>query len=268
MTILDAIVLGAVQGLTEFLPVSSSGHLILAREIFGIGVESGIAFDAMLHFATSLAVVVYFRSDIWILVRTLGRLTTGTSEFKDRALLFAIIVATIPAVLFGYLLEDLIGMAFRDATLVALTLLLGSTIMFVAERWWRDTTFLLSPPSLRIAFVVGLFQSLALIPGMSRSGMAISGGMLMGLSREQSARFAFLIAVPLMLGAGAKKIAGMSLDGTGIEIMSLLAGSASAFFIGSIVIHYFLKFLRTNSLFPFIIYRVIIAFVALAVIYF
>lgn len=267
MTTFDAIILGVVQGLTEFLPISSSGHLILAREVFGIGLQSGLAFDAILHFATALAVIVYFRKDVLEIIRTPFRMISGTSEIPERAMLYGIVAATVPAVLLGYLLESSMETIFRNAALVAGALVVGSLVMFAAEKWWKTQTFLLSPPSLRIALAIGLFQSLALIPGMSRSGMAIAGGMIMGLDREQAARFAFLLAIPLMLGAGAKKMNDIGLAGLFDEGAALLMGAASAFIVGVLVIHYLLKFLRTHTLMSFIVYRLILAAAVLFVLF-
>ena len=264
MTILDSVILGIVQGLTEFLPISSSGHLILAREVFGIGIESGLAYDAILQFATVLAVIIYFRSDVWSLIMTPFRMISGTAELPERLTFYGVVSATIPAVVLGYLLENIMATVFRDGTLVALTLLLGASIMYAAERWWRTQTFLLGPPSMRIALVIGLFQSLALVPGMSRSGMTIAGGMIMGLDREQAARFSFILAIPILLGSGLKKMIDLGLSGMNDIGIPLLAGAMSSFIVGVIVIHYLLRYLRTHSLMPFIIYRVVLAFAALA----
>jgi undecaprenyl-diphosphatase len=259
MTILDAVVLGVVQGLTEFLPISSSGHLILAREIFGVGIGSGLAFDAVLHFATALAVVVYFKNDIIGLFKAavdiISRREDSTSMHK---LLIGIIVATIPAVFLGLLLEDMMDTVFRNGALVAGTLLIGALIIFAAERLAKADVMMIAP-SVKKALAIGFFQSLALIPGMSRSGMAISGGMLMGFTREQAARFAFLLAIPLLLGAGAKKFYDLSAGEGSIDMLVLFFGALTAFAVGIAVIHYLLKFLRTHSLMVFVWYRVFLA---------
>lgn len=265
MTLFEAIILGVVQGLTEFLPVSSSGHLILARTLFGFSPEGGLAFDAVLHFATALAVVGYFRKDILQLIGAFPSVVKGI-DHSHATLLKAIIVATIPAVCVGFLLEDYMATVFRNEMLVALTLLLGALIMWSAEKYAAHGTDM--SPNLSRGLAIGLFQTLALIPGMSRSGMAIAGGMYMHLTREAATRFAFLLAVPLLLGAGAKKILDVA---TGSEMMdpsTLLAGGITAFLVGLVVIHYFLRFVRTQTLMPFVWYRVLLAAVVLVTLFY
>ncbi len=259
MSILDAITLGVVQGLTEFLPISSSGHLILARELFGIGLEGGLAFDAMLHFATACAVLVYFHTDIRVLVRTaIDFMLRRPTESTSVRLLFGIVLATIPAVILGVLLEDKMNTVFRSAELVATMLVIGSLIMWAAEKWARafDES---GAPAFKGALAIGFFQSLALIPGMSRSGMSIAGGMFLGLRREHAARFGFLIAVPLLLGAGAKKIADLSVTGVGNDLPAIIIGAAMAFAVGLAVIHYLMRYLRTHSMMVFVWYRLALA---------
>lgn len=258
MSILDAILLGLLQGLTEFLPVSSSGHLVLAHELLGWGVVGGLAFDAVLHFATSLAVVAYFWRDIARLIRDAWHWVARRDVAPEsKRLIVGLAVATVPAVILGLLLEDVMETTFRNPALVAATLILGSGIMFAAEKWGKVVAETLG---WKRALSVGFFQSLALMPGMSRSGMAISGGMLLGLSRETAARFAFLLAVPLLLGAGAKKIFDLGASG---ELLSfavpLIAGAAAAFVSGALVIHWLLRFLRTRTLYVFVWYRLILA---------
>jgi len=271
MSVLDNVILGVVQGLTEFLPVSSSGHLILVRDFFGLATSSGLAFDAVLHFATALAVVAYFWRDIshllsrcvyWALGRGIG--------VHEKMLIIALVVATVPAVILGLLLEDIMATAFRSSFVVAGALVAGSVVMFLAEKYIPRTPLGKKPVDnfqqggslldWKRALLVGLFQSLALVPGMSRSGMAISGAMLMGISREEAARFAFLLAIPLLLGAGGKKLLDLGASG---ELVAgawvIAAGALSAFFVGIVVIHYLLLFLRTHSLMVFVWYRLLLA---------
>lgn len=266
MTILDAALLGVVQGLTEFLPISSSGHLILMRDLFEVGLQSGLAFDAVLHFATALAVVAYFRNDVLKLLHASWCFIARLDQHETVCRLqHAIIIATIPAVVFGYLLEDIMATVFRDGTLVAVTLVLGAFIMWAAEKWGSVHPELQGVPTYKNSFLIGLFQSFALVPGMSRSGMAISGGMLLGLSREEAARFAFLLAIPLLLGAGAKKLFDLSVTGANGETGALVVGALTAFIVGIAVIHYLLRYLRTHSLMIFVWYRIALAAVVLVV---
>lgn len=235
--------LGVVQGATELLPVSSSGHLILTHA--WLGATSGdLAFDALLHFATALAIGVYFRKDIARIVRSVN------------PELIALAVATIPAVIAGLLLEDTMATLFRSPELVAYMLLAGSVLMIGAEYMLARRTQHVAELNWKQAITVGVFQSLALIPGMSRSGMSMVGGISMGLSREGAARFGFLLGVPLLLGAGAKKTLDLGIGGVSL---GMVAGAVVAAAVALLVIHVFLKFVRTHTLTPFIAYRVILA---------
>ena len=259
MTITESIILGVVQGATEFLPVSSTGHLILARTLFEVENVNALAFDAILHLATAAAVLIYFREDIWLLLQTvlrkLGRLPVNE---RDETLIYALIVATIPAVVLGLLLESLMESLFRSPLLVAGVLVLGSFLFIFAE--WR---YIHQPrrPDIEVGkgFKIGLFQTLALIPGMSRSGATIAGGMLCGLSRHEAARFAFLLAVPVIVGAGCKKLLELLTSDETVLWLPILIGAATAFVTGLAAIHFMLAFVRRHTLWPFIWYRIILA---------
>lgn len=258
MTILDAVLLGVVQGVTEFLPISSSGHLIIARAIFGFSGEGGLAFDAVLQLATALAILVYYAKDLW-------GLCTGFIRKEESALkeVFFLGIATIPAVLLGLFLESYMESAFRSTALVAGTLLMGAGVMAFGEWWMKRQAH--AELSARGAIGIGLFQSLALIPGMSRSGMTIAGGLIMGLTREAATRFAFLLGIPILVGSGGKKLIDI-LDGVegSVALAPLFWGSITAFVVGLVVIHYLLKYLRTNTLMVFVWYRVILALIVFA----
>jgi undecaprenyl-diphosphatase len=247
------VILGLVQGMTEFLPVSSSGHLILAREVFHLSTENGLAIDAVLQLATVFAVVVYFWSDLWALLTR-----------AQRSTLYAIILGTIPAVVLGVFLEGYMETAFRSAELVAYTLIAGSVVLLLAEyvpkptvapRWWLQ------------GIVVGLFQALALVPGMSRSGMTIAGGMFVGLTRSDAARFGFLLSVPILLGSGLKKFADLGTSGV-LDSMGLplIAGALVAFVSGLLAIYLLLALVRKTPLTVFVVYRVVLAVLILTLI--
>lgn len=259
MTIIDASVLGLVQGLTEFLPVSSTGHLILTRTLFGIQEGHGLAFDAVLQLASVTAVCVYFWGDIWTLTQTLlrklGRLPVNK---KDETLLYALFIGTIPAFVFGLVLESYMESLFRSPLLVACVLILGSVFFMVAEYRYqnvpRDNTM-----SVSTGLKIGLFQVLALVPGMSRSGATIAGGMLLGLTRTESARFAFLLAIPIITGAGLKKLLELIASGESVNLVPLIIGSTVSFVVSLLAIHVLLSFVRKYSLWPFIWYRIILA---------
>ncbi len=260
MSFLDATILGLVQGIAEFLPISSTGHLILAREFLQLEVEYGLAVDATLHFATALAVILYFRKDLVGLVSaTMHYVRTREIEKTQATLLLALVLGTIPAVFFGLLLEGTMDTLFRSTTLVAWVLIVGSVLFLVAEYVLKRYE---QPKQLTVGkgVLIGLFQALALVPGMSRSGATISGGMLLGLTREQAARFAFLLSLPIIVGAGSKKL--LELGEAGIPSAEWLAiGFAAlvAFSSGIASIHYLLKFLKNHSLVPFVVYRVALA---------
>lgn len=263
MNFFDAIVLGIVQGLTEFIPVSSSAHLIIVRDFLGIRPEGGLAFDAILQLATILAVAVYFYKDIYALCRSLLLWVLKkemTSEHKT--LIISIVVGTVPAIVLGLLLESYMETVFRTALLTSVTLILGSCIFFLAEKYARHDQ-ILSPKK---GFTIGLFQALALIPGMSRSGMTISGGLFLGLSRETATRFSFLLSLPIITGSGLKKAYDLISQGEmGSVGGHVLVASVFSFFVGLIAIHFLITYLKKHSLSVFAWYRIALAFVIITV---
>jgi undecaprenyl-diphosphatase len=261
MDVITAVILGIVQGLTEFIPISSSGHLVVVREILGVHRENGLAIDAVFQLATAVALAVYFRRELGRLLKVLYGLTAGkVVDTADKLLLSALLLGTIPAVVIGILVEDYLDTAFRSISVVVAGLLIGSLIMIVAERLFTG----LKELSVKSGLKIGLFQALALIPGMSRSGMTISGGLFLGLTRAAAARFAFILGIPIIAGSGVKKLLDLGLDGTLADMfVPIIAGSVAAFISGILAIHYLLLFLRRHTLHVFIVYRVILAFVLL-----
>lgn len=253
----EAIILGIVQGLTEFIPISSSGHLILIRDLFGFGLVGTLSFDAVLQLATTLSVLVYFRKDILKLIKTFLKIVKNeTVEEKDSTMVYGIIIATIPAVIFGLLLEDYMDTVFRNIDLVAVTLLVGALIMWFADEFALQNREL----NKKNSFVIGSFQSLALVPGMSRSGMTISGGLFMGLNRIEATRFAFLIAFPILFGSGLKKVLDLYASGQlNVIGFDVFIGAIVSFVVGLGAIHFLVKFLEKNTLKVFVWYRVLLA---------
>lgn len=255
---MESLLYGLLQGLTEFLPVSSSGHLVLLHAIFGPGAND-LAFDAVLQLATVLAVVIYFRSDLMTLINTiLRRLSRLPVNEKEIILAYALIIGTVPAILVGLLLESYMETIFREPLLVAGVLVAGS-VLFVFAEWRyrkgsRDDKITISK-----GFYIGLFQCLALIPGMSRSGASIAGGMLIGLSRAEAARFSFLLAIPVIGGSGIKKLLELAASGEINDWSGLLVAGLTAFLAGLFAIHFMLSFVRRHTLWPFIWYRVALA---------
>jgi len=260
MTILDALVLGVVQGITEFLPISSSGHLIIVRDVLGLQVPEGLAVDATLQLATAFAVVWYFKKDLWHLLMGVFDWMRGNIVSKDtKVLILALLFATIPAVVAGLFLESTMDTIFRNSHLVAWVLIAGSVLFIFAEFYSRKIP-LEQPLTVQKGILVGLFQVLALVPGMSRSGATISGGMIMGFSRASAARFSFLLSVPIILGSGGRKLIDLGSVGTPVSEWVLIGVAALVAFVsGLAAIHFLLTFLRTHTLLPFVLYRVALA---------
>jgi undecaprenyl-diphosphatase len=253
-----------VQGLTEFLPISSSGHLIVVPFLLGWHdpfIES-LAFSVMLHAATLLALLIYFRDD-WLRVIPAGLAAIrdrSLGDDPDRRLAWLLAVATIPAVIVGVALNDLIETAFREPRLVAVTLVIGAAILFIADRLGshsKDERSISFP----VAFGIGAAQAVALVPGVSRSGISISAGLFAGLTREAAARFAFLMATPITAGAALwelrKLVAGEA--GVDLPLVPLAAGMAAALLAGLLAIAATLRFLRSNGVGVFVVYRLLFA---------
>jgi len=259
MELLDVIILGFVQGVTEFLPISSTGHLVLVRELLVIDGVNALAIDAILHFATTAAVMIYFRQDLLRLLQVaMRRLSRLPVEEKDMTLLYALLIGTVPAVVVGVLLEPVVSTYLRTATVVAVILFFASLFFLYAE--WR---YSVSPPRGRITLKrglqVGLFQMLALLPGMSRSGATIAGGMLVGLTRIEATRFSFLLAIPITLGVGTKMTLDLMQEEGSVDWVLISVGAGVAFVTAMVVIHFFLAFIRKYTLWPFVWYGIILA---------
>ena len=259
MDVFDAVLLGIVQGITEFLPISSTGHLVLFREWFNINDVHALASDAVFHFATALAVIIYFAKDLMVLMsavfRKLGRLPVNE---KDITLVYALVIGTVPAVLLGLILEGVVTKYLQSAAVVAGMLFIASLFLLFAE--WRYYSY---PPrqtlTVRRGLLIGCFQAIALIPGFSRSGATIAGGMLLGLSRYEATRFSFLLAIPITMGVGIKKTLDLISLGTAVDWLPLFVGAVVAATTAFIVIHFFLNFIRKFTLWPFIWYGIILS---------
>ncbi|MCW9054617.1 MAG: undecaprenyl-diphosphate phosphatase [Candidatus Pacebacteria bacterium] len=261
MDFTSAIILGAVQGITEFLPISSSGHLILAREALGLETFYGLSIDAVLQLATSLAILLYFWRDFWkMAVSGFNWLRGRVIPTEERILIIALVVGTIPAIIFGLLLEGMMETTFRSAELVAWTLILGAVFFFVAERLAKQSRTL----NVKRGFWIGMFQVLALIPGMSRSGSTIAGGLLLGLSRTDAAHFGFMLGFPIIFGSGMKKLLELGGNGGILSIgWPLAVGAATAFIVGVLAMHLMMRYLKNHTLDVFVIYRIALAVLVL-----
>jgi undecaprenyl-diphosphatase len=258
MSILQSLVLGIVQGLTEFLPISSSGHLILIPHLFGWGAHS-IAFDTTLHLGTVAALLVYFWEDLWGIVLSFQKDFFGKrlsfKKYSETSWLgLKILIGCIPAGILGILFSDVFEGVFRGVNYVVVFLILGSLLMLLAELLKVEKGDL----SLGKSFVVGIFQSLALFPGVSRSGATISGGMLMGMSREAAAKFSFLLSIPIVVIAGVFELVSSSQIFHTISVVDFLVGFFASFVSGMFAINFMLGFLKTHKLYIFIVYRLVL----------
>lgn len=259
-----AAILGVIQGVTEFIPVSSSGHLILGREIIGVSSANALAFDAVLQMATAFAILAYFWSDIIAFFQGTGEKIAHTNISLTTKTIGVIAVAIIPAVVAGLFLEPVMETVFRNTDIVAGGLIVGSLLILAAEHIPRKDNQELT---MGRGVVVGLFQCLALIPGMSRSGSTISGGLFAGFSRQTATSFSFLLGLPIFLGAGAKELLELGLGGN-LETLGwpLLVGSIAAFVSGLAAMHALMYFVRNHRLDWFAGYRIIIAVLVLVLI--
>jgi undecaprenyl-diphosphatase len=259
---LEAIFLGLLQGLTEFLPISSSAHIRIAGELFGTNADPGATFTAITQIGTELAVLIYFRRDILRIIRAwvsqIARKQLAASEKADARMGWLIIVGTLPIVALGYFGQEKIRNDFRSLWLVATTLILFGLILGIADKFGKTERQLheLTP---RHGILYGLAQSLALIPGVSRSGATIAMGRFLGYSREAALRYSFLLALPAVFGSGLYELKGALGETTTDQVFSLtetLIATGVAFIIGYAVIAWILKYVTTKSFKPFIVYRV------------
>ncbi|MCX4552434.1 undecaprenyl-diphosphate phosphatase [Streptomyces sp. NBC_01387] len=269
MSWFESFVLGFVQGLTEFLPVSSSAHLRLTSAFAGWP-DAGAAFTAITQIGTEAAVIIYFRRDIARIVSAWFRSLTDRSlrGDQDARTGWLVIVGTIPIGVLGILLKDQIDTSFRDLRVIACTLIAMGVVLGAADRLAaRDESGgrhragkqrkSLQEMSVKDGLVYGLCQAMALVPGVSRSGATISGGLLMGYTREAAARYSFLLAIPAVLASGAFELKDAGSSGQVAWGPTLLA-TVVAFAVGYAVIAWFMKFISSKSFMPFVVYRVLL----------
>ncbi|MDO5025807.1 MAG: undecaprenyl-diphosphate phosphatase [Trueperella sp.] len=265
MNILQAIFLGIVQGLTEFLPISSSAHL---RIFGGLFLEDpGATFTAVTQIGTEAAVLLYFRHDIWRIIKAWFRsLPIGPwrkqvpSSDPDARMGWIVILGTIPIVLLGLLLEDAIDSVFRNLYLTALMLALFAIFLGLADRLGKRQ-IPLENMTIRDGVILGFAQAMALIPGVSRSGGTITVGLALGYTRPAAARISFLLAIPAVLGSGFYRLITDGTGGAAISPLALTVATLTAFVVGYGVIVWFLRLVETKSYLVFVIYRIALAVV-------
>ncbi len=265
MNIWQAIVLGLVQGATEFVPVSSSGHLVLVPWLLG-WTSPGLVFDTLVHWGTLVAVLIYFGRDWWILITAWLRSLIRPEKHESQArLMWMLILGTLPAAVLGYLGEDFFESLFGQPTWVSLFLLGTAAILTFSEwrgrsrqeigsmRWWD-------------ALAIGCGQALAILPGISRSGATMAVGLLRGLPRASAARFSFLLSTPIILGAGFFQLMNLLSEPAAAEqALTLLVGFLSAALSGYFCIWFLLRYLQRGKLYPFAIYCAIVGGLCLVV---
>jgi undecaprenyl-diphosphatase len=258
MTVIQAIILGIVQGLTEFIPVSSSGHLVLVPWLLGweIPHEAAFVFDVLVQLGTLVAVFVYFWGDLWAIARGVVQ---GLRERRPLAspearLGWLVAAATLPAVVIGFTLKDYFEGTFSDAWMTAVQLLVTAAMLVAAEQLGKRLRGLEAVNGVD-ALVVGLLQALAILPGVSRSGATIAGGLWRGLDRPAAARFSFLMSVPVMLGAGVVAANDLlAIPNAGEYVLPIAAGFVAAAVVGYAAIAWLLRYLSKGSLYGFAAY--------------
>lgn len=257
MEVWQAIVLGIVQGLTEFLPISSSGHLVLAPRVLGWD-DGGLTFDVGLHLGTTLAVLAYFWQD-WLglarAARDLGLRRPSRGQDLYRRMLPFLALGSIPAAVVGLVLNDVIEEDLRSTALITAMIGVFALVLMAAERLGPKTRGL-NHLHLRDAAAVGFAQAVALVPGASRSGVTISAGLLTGLTREAAARFSFLLGMPAILGASLLEGVDLARGEEDVNAAVMLAGFAASAAVGFATVHFLMRFVTTRGLMPFVVYRI------------
>lgn len=263
MTWIQIVVLAVVQGLTEILPISSSGHLVLVPNVLG-WTDQGLVFDVAVHFGSLGAICLYFREDVRALVRGGLQLATGRYGSLESRMALGIGIGTVPAAIAGLLLAGWISANLRDPMVVVATLSGYGILLAVADRVGRQTR-VVSDVRLGDALVIGLAQALALVPGTSRSGVTITAGMLLGLKRQDAARFSFLLSAPVILLATIYEAGTLLIEGGRVSWSELAAGAAIAGLVAYCSIAFFMRFVTQRGLLPFTIYRLLLAGIILYV---
>ncbi len=262
MDTLQTIVLALIQGITEFLPISSSGHLILPAQLLG-WTDQGLAFDVAVHMGTLAAVIAYFWKDLFAIARDwLGFLAGKGSTFNSR-LGWYLIFATLPAVVFGLALKTMgLDEAMRTVAVIS-----GTTLIFGALLGWADLKGKRIQPLEQVTFkqamLIGFAQALALIPGTSRSGITMTAALMMGFTRDAAARFSFLLSIPVIVGAGSLLMLDLVKSSVPVDWGTLMVGAVVSAISAWICVYYFLAFINRIGLMPFVIYRMILGVVLL-----
>ncbi|MEJ2308040.1 MAG: undecaprenyl-diphosphate phosphatase [Gammaproteobacteria bacterium] len=263
MDLFQIILLALIQGLTEFLPISSSAHLALTPVIMGVE-DQGLAFDIAVHLGSLLAVVIYFRRELArVSADTAGHYLLRREATPFSKLGMAIIIATLPIIVFGGL-KTLLDIEFRSPLLIA-----WMSILFGLLLWWADTrtrgTRGMEDYRFRDAFIIGLFQVLAILPGTSRSGITMTAALMLGFTRTAASHFSFLLAVPTILMSAAVVILDILESGQRLDTTAMLVGAVFSFVFAYLAIHWFLKLIEKTGMLPYIVYRLVLGVILLVI---
>lgn len=263
MNLIQSVILGFIQGLTEFLPVSSTAHLALAPWFFRWS-DPGLAFDVALHIGTLAAVIYYFWRDFVVIIKEFIQSIFARSfeNYPNGKLGLFVIIATIPGALSGFLFEKQAEEAFRNPLIIALSVVIFGIVLYIADKLSSKRKEI-SDMNLLDCLVIGVSQALAIIPGVSRSGITIIGGLVRNLKRDSAARFSFLLSAPLISGAAI--LESRHLDHTFVTSLSSVAGVLTSAVFGFLAIKYLLRYVQTKSYTVFVIYRILLAVVILFV---
>jgi undecaprenyl-diphosphatase len=256
MNYFDALILGLLQGLTEFLPISSSGHLVLGEYLLGLRVAELKSFDVLVHVGSLLAVLVYFRHDVWEMLMAFWRLLKREIGWDDpyARLILCIIIGTIPAVIVGLFGGDLIDEIFRNPKYVGGAMFIVGLIFVIGETVYKKRDIRVKDVSLGQSVFIGIAQAIALIPGVSRSGSTIVSGLFMGVERSYAARFSFLLGIPAIFGAALLTFSGSANTNIPLSVIPAIIGFIGSFFAGLAAISFLMKFLRKHTLIVFAVY--------------
>ncbi|NUM25189.1 MAG: undecaprenyl-diphosphatase UppP [Candidatus Buchananbacteria bacterium] len=266
-----SILAGIIQGLTEFLPVSSSGHLVLFHDFLGFDLPDNVAFDVVLHLGTLVALVLFFFKDILKYLKAFiqSLYQWNLKNNKDQLLAWYLLLGTIPAAVMGYFFESEIETGLRNSLFVAVSLIVVGLLLWFADSFFAKTKQI-QEMTLTNSLIIGFAQTLALIPGVSRSGITIIAGLSQRLKRTDAARFSFLLSIPIVFAAGIKKTIDLANDAAfaSSDYLILLAGFLSSAIIGYLCIKYFLQFLQEHTLKVFVFYRIALGTIILLIILF
>jgi undecaprenyl-diphosphatase len=260
MDLFQAIIYGIVQGVTEFLPVSSTAHLVLLPWFAGWQ-DPGMSFDIALHLGTLISLVWFFRSEWIAFARSAINVLAGRPRGQDEKMVLFIVIATIPAALAGILAEDLVETYLRSPLVIASALIGLAAVLVLAEQRGQRTKDL-EEMSWTDALTVGVAQSLALVPGVSRSGITITAALFRGMKREAAARFSFFLSTPIIAGAAGKQLFDIAYGGAPqVDFIVLFVGILTSAIVGYLAIAFLLRYLATNTTYAFVYYRVVLGMV-------